>query len=81
MTTAWAHAVRGEWNSALHANAAGTLLALVAPLVAVWAAGSAVRGQWWGGRPRDRWLLAAAGVLAVLVLADWARRWFAGTGA
>jgi hypothetical protein len=74
MTTAWAHVIRGQPLAAAQANSAGALLALAAPLVAGWAAVSAARGRWWGGRPADRWLLAAAGVLAVLVLADWLRR-------
>jgi hypothetical protein len=73
MTTAWTHAVRGQWRAAVQANAAGTLLAAAAPVAAVWAGGSAVCGRFWG-RPSQRWAAAAAVVLAVVVLADWLRR-------
>jgi hypothetical protein len=78
MTTAWAHVMHGELLAALQANSAGALLALAAPLVAGWAGVSATRGRWWGGRPSERWLLAAAGALMVVVLADWIRRLTAG---
>ena len=73
MTTAWALVMRGQPLTAARANSAGALLALAAPLVAGWAAVSAARGRWWG-RPAQRWLLSAAGVLAIVVLADWLRR-------
>jgi hypothetical protein len=74
MTTAWANLLHGRPLAAVQANAAGALLATAAPLVAAWAGVSAAIGRWWGGWPRQRWLLAAAGLLAAVVLIDWVRK-------
>lgn len=78
MTTAWANLLHGRPLAAMQANAVGALLAAAAPLGAVWAGVSAAIGVWWGGRPRQRWLLAALGLLTAVVLIDWLLRLIGG---
>jgi len=79
MTTSWAHVVRGQFPSAVRANAGGTLLALVAIVGVPWTLISAVRGRLMAGRlPVDRILIALAIVVSVVTLADWVRRLLGG---
>lgn len=78
MTTAWAHAVRGEWVSAVGCNAGGALLAAVAMATAPWALISAGRGRPLVGLPSDRALAALGVAVIVVALVDWACRLAAG---
>lgn len=69
MTTAFAHAVRGQWWRAVCAQPAGFVFALATLAAGLYGAAALARGRW----PRlDRPLLGplslSAGVLAVLVL-------------
>jgi xanthine/CO dehydrogenase XdhC/CoxF family maturation factor len=74
MTTAWAHAVRGDAAAALRANAGGAVLCGVVAVAAVWAAALAVAGDWIWIKPSSHWLLwIGAGWLTMTIL-DWARR-------
>ena len=78
MTTAWAHAVRGELTAALQANAGGTLLCGFVAVGSVWAAASSLAGRWMIVRPSLHWLLwIGSGWLAITIL-DWLRKLVAG---
>jgi len=71
MTTSWAHFVRGEIVASLRANAGGTLLAMVAVVVAAISSITAVAGRWIVPPPGQLvCLLAALGIVAV-TLVDW----------
>ncbi|MBX7169090.1 MAG: DUF2752 domain-containing protein [Pirellulales bacterium] len=74
MTTAWAHAVRGQFAAAAAANLGGTLLAVAAALGAPWLLAVALRGRWLLGVPREEVLAVGAGVFVALTLLDWAVR-------
>lgn len=74
MTTSWAHAVRGDWSSAVGANAAGALLAALTMLGGPWLMLSAARGRWLLIRPTERLLAVGAVIVAVVTLLDWIRR-------
>jgi len=71
MTTAWAHAVRGQVAEGLRANAGGVLLAALAAAAAPWLALSAARGRWLGPRPRINALAVLSVVWAAVVLVEW----------
>lgn len=45
MTTAFAHAVRGQWLSAFHAQPTGFLAAIGCALAAIWGASAAISGR------------------------------------
>ncbi len=68
MTTSWAWLLRGEIGHALAANAGGTLLAVLGAVAAGWLLLSAVRGQWFGGKPGE-WTVAALACTVCLVTA------------
>ncbi len=74
MTTAWAHAVRGQLRLALADNVAGTLLALAAIAAVPWTLVTAGRGSWL--LVRWRWSVAVCLVALVLLvsLVDWLLR-------
>ena len=74
MTTSWSHWVRGEIGRSLQANAAGTLLAVLATFSAPWMLACGLRGRWLGGRPRATWGLALVIWAMVVALLDWAIR-------
>jgi hypothetical protein len=74
MTTAWAHAVRGNVTEAAAANLGGTLLLGLAMLAAAWALAAAAWGRWLFARPDLRWTLGIGTVWLIVVLLDWARR-------
>lgn len=79
MTTAWSHALRGQWPSAFRANAGGALLAAWALLAAPWMLASAARGRWIV-RPPAEWMVAAAALVVVgVTLVDWYVRLRAGS--
>ncbi|HEY1599746.1 MAG TPA: DUF2752 domain-containing protein [Pirellulales bacterium] len=74
MTTSWSHATHGHWRQALAANVGGTLLAVVAVVVATVCVISAVRGRWLVKIPND-WVWATGALaLAAITLLDWAIR-------
>jgi hypothetical protein len=77
MTTAWAHTVRGRIPSALRANVGGTLLALVAMVVAGWSLGSAAGGRWLG-KPSDALLVTGSASIVGITLIDWGCRFWIG---
>jgi hypothetical protein len=71
MTTAWSHFVRGQWLSAVAANAGGTLLALLSTAAAVWLLGSAARGRWLWTQPSDQSVFVLGLSIVGVTLADW----------
>jgi hypothetical protein len=71
MTTSFALLVQADVGASLRANWAGTLLAAWLAAFVPWAALSAARGRWLGGRAIEAWLLW--GVIGVVALA--AARW------
>lgn len=74
MTTAWAHAVRGDWTAAAGVNLGGTLAAAAALVVGPWLVVSALLARWFAVQPTS-WLLVASGSLWLTVTAlDWAWR-------
>jgi hypothetical protein len=74
MTTAWAHLMKGHWLAALQANAGGALLCLLASAAAPWTLGSAIRGAWLAGPPRDVTIAWIAVVVFAVVLIQWIGR-------
>ncbi|MEQ8209683.1 MAG: DUF2752 domain-containing protein [Lacipirellulaceae bacterium] len=76
MTTAWAHALAGQILPAIQSNLGGTLLCVVALVVAPWLALSAIVGRWLLWRPSLKpTVIVATAILTVTVL-DWLRRVF-----
>ena len=71
MTTAWAHATHARLADALRANAAGTLLAAVALVVAPGALIVAARGKRPAWQPGETTIAGLAVVLTGLVLFEW----------
>ena len=78
MTTAWAHAVRGQWLAAIGASFGGTMLFAAAAIGAPWALVSAAAGKWLFGRPTARGLVLLGSVWLATTTLDWARRLIAG---
>jgi hypothetical protein len=74
MTTAWSHALRGEVQAALAANAGGALLCGLTILATAWALASAIAGKWLGGRPTVQLLLTIGGGWLAVTVLDWLRR-------
>jgi len=74
MTTAWAHFTHGRLADALRTHAAGTLLAVVALVVALGALIVAARGKRLSWQPGQRAIAGLAVALAGVVLFEWAFR-------
>lgn len=70
MTTAWAHAVRGQLSEAARANLGGTITCLLATITAPWAGMCGLRGKWCGWKPKEGVLLTLAGTLILIILLD-----------
>jgi hypothetical protein len=78
MTTSWAHAMQGEFAAACRANVGGTLLVLVAMVVAVWTLACTIAGRMLFIQRFDRIGLGVGLIVVAVTLADWARRLLAG---
>ena len=78
MTTAWAHAIRGRFQSAVAANAGGTLLAIAAFFLAPWTIISGMRGRWLGGNPSPDVAMIFIVVVVGVTLLDWTVRFICG---
>jgi hypothetical protein len=76
MTTAWAHVVRGKLVRAWQANVGGTLLAVAALVVGPWAVASGLRGRWLWIVPHEAATFILSLVIIVVMLIDWASRYF-----
>jgi hypothetical protein len=74
MTTAWAHAVRGELGAALRANAGGAIACGLALIAAPWLLASAAIDRWLLVEPTTRLVLWIGTILVALTLLDWLRR-------
>lgn len=74
MTTAWAHFTHGRLADALRTHAAGTLLAVVALVVALAALVVAVRGRRLAWQPRETTIAGLAVTVAGAVLFEWTLR-------
>ena len=74
MTTAWACAVRGQWKAALAANVGGTLLCLMAVVVAPLLLWVAIRGHRPRWLPRGKSIMGFAVAIAMITLTDWLLR-------
>jgi hypothetical protein len=74
MTTAWAHATRGDVSAAVAANGGGAALFVITAAAAPWAIASAMAGRWLGGRPTAPVLLGIGGAWLTVTVIDWARR-------
>jgi hypothetical protein len=78
MTTAWSHAVRGQWGAAFAASTGGVMGFAIAVVAAAWTLAAATTGRWLVAQPRPRWMLLVATGWLIVTLADWARRLAAG---
>jgi hypothetical protein len=74
MTTAWAHAARGQVQAAVAANAAGAAACGLTLIAAPWLIASAAAGRWLLVKPTPRFVLWTGTALLILTLLDWARR-------
>jgi hypothetical protein len=74
MTTAWAHAVRGQVVEAFRASAGGTFLAALDLAASMWLLASALCGRWLGRRPNALWAAWVVGCVLGVTLVDWALR-------
>ena len=74
MTTAWAHAIRGELRAAVRANAGGAIVCGLALIAAPWLLVSAAVGRWLLVEPTPRLVLWIGTILVALTLLDWLRR-------
>jgi len=73
-TTAWAHALRGEFARAVRANLGGTLLCVVVGVGSPWLLLAASWGRWPVWHPTVRLLLVISFVWLAVVVLDWLRR-------
>ncbi len=78
MTTAWAHAVRGQFAAAAATNLGGVILLAGAIAATAWTLAAATTGRWWIAAPRLRWMVGIGTVWLLVTLLDWARRLAAG---
>jgi hypothetical protein len=74
MTTAWAHAVRGNVLAAVEANLGGALLLGACVAAAACLLAAAAVGRWHGPRLRLRTAAWIATAWLAATLADWVRR-------
>jgi hypothetical protein len=74
MTTAWSHAVRGNFLAAVRVNAGGALLAVLAAIGGPWFAASGMMGRWVASPPKEMWVFGAAMLVAIVTLIQWALR-------
>ena len=74
MTTSWAHTVRGQFPSALRANAGGTMLAVIAAVGVPWTMLSTARGRLLDGKHVETILVTLAVVTAGVTMIDWIER-------
>lgn len=74
MTTAWSHAMRGNLRAAAEANAGGAILAVLAAIGGPWLVASGLAGRWIVRPPREVWMFAAAMLVAVVTVGQWAIR-------
>lgn len=77
-TTAWSHALRGQWQLAARANLGAALLCVAAVIGSPWLLLVAARGRWLLGQPTTRALLLLASVWLAVVVLDWLRRLYLG---
>lgn len=70
-TTSFAHFVRGEWPSAIRANGAAFVLALLCAVQIPWCWISIVRGRLWRVSHPQRLLIISLSFLSLLFLAQW----------
>jgi hypothetical protein len=79
MTTSWAYLVRGRLIESLNSNTGGTLVGVIAMLLAPWAVLSGLRGRWFW-RPFNDWTALLVTLAVILVtLVDWTVRFFVGS--
>ncbi len=74
MTTSWANVMNADFEEAVRANTGGTLLAILALMIAPWLLLSAARGRWSPARPNDVVLIGVAALFVAVTLIDWAWR-------
>jgi hypothetical protein len=73
-TTAWSHAMRGDWPAAARANLAAAVACPFAVTLAIWSLVSAIAGRFLLAMPTPRvWLVIGSALVAVALL-DWIRR-------
>jgi Protein of unknown function (DUF2752) len=70
-TTSFAHFVRGEWASAVRANAAAFVLAVICAVIIPWSWMSAVRGRLLGNLDLERTILTVVIVMTCLFAMQW----------
>ena len=78
MTTAWAWLMRGQVAAATRANAAGTLLGVMAVIGVPWLLVSAARGRWLPGSPNAVVWAAIAATVTLVAIIQWGWRLLGG---
>ena len=71
MTTAWSFLMHGQWQQSLHANAAGTFLAILALFTVIWCGLASVTGRFWIIQPTDWLFLSWVIGMTTFILARW----------
>ena len=66
--------MRGEILASCHANAGGTMLAMLAILAAPWSLLTAIRGRHFAWTPGGRWIAWIAGGIVAIVVLQWGCR-------
>jgi hypothetical protein len=76
MTTSWAYLVRGQLIKSLKSNTGGTLVGVIAMLLAPWALLSGLRGRWFWKSFNDWAALIVTLAVILVTLVDWSVRFF-----
>ena len=76
MTTSWSHLMHGQLPCALQANVGGTLLGIIALVLAPWSLVSAMLGRAWLVWPSDFGIILLVILVSVVTMADWSARLF-----
>jgi hypothetical protein len=74
MTTSFAHFVRGEWPSAVRANAAAFVLACLCAVQIPWVWVSIAQGRLWHVSRPERFLITSLLILGSLIVFHWLGR-------
>jgi hypothetical protein len=74
MTTSWSYLMRGQFVSAVQANAGGAMLAAAALVSGPWLLASGIRGRWISKLPADVWIITLTGVILATTLTQWILR-------